>query len=112
MLNSVEPEIKTHNMAGSSHRNGVSAARLKSTTNWNGELVSTDDYGFRVLATGFRTANGTTLHIPRYETYFWSSSAFNSTNVKIRYFANSINAVYSTANTRTFGFPVRCIRDK
>jgi uncharacterized protein (TIGR02145 family) len=85
--------------------------KLKSKEGWCNGGNGTDLYGFRVLPAGCRSYNGSNFANRGNNAYFWSSSAYSSTNAWYRYFYYYRADVYRYANLRSSGFSVRCIRD-
>jgi uncharacterized protein (TIGR02145 family) len=71
----------------------------------------TDDYGFRVLPSGYRNKDGASFNFRGNDAYFWSSSASSVTDAWSRQFYSSSATVGRHHNSRSFGFSVRCIRD-
>jgi uncharacterized protein (TIGR02145 family) len=81
--------------------------------NWyyNSSTLGTDYYGFRVLPAGYRYYSGSSFNYRGNYAYFWSSSAYSSTNAWNRYFYYLYATVYRSYNSRSYGFSVRCVRD-
>jgi uncharacterized protein (TIGR02145 family) len=71
----------------------------------------TDDYGFCILPAAYRSNSGSYFNYRGYYAYFWSSSAYSSTNAWRRYFYYNYATVYRINNNRSYGFSVRCVRD-
>jgi uncharacterized protein (TIGR02145 family) len=71
----------------------------------------TDFYGFRVLPAGYRTDNGSYFYGRGSRAYLWSSSAYNSARAWRRSFYYNEARVHRDSRNRSFGYPVRCIRD-
>jgi uncharacterized protein (TIGR02145 family) len=82
-------------------------------TNWyyNSGTLGTDDYGFRVLPSGFRGDNGISFNSRGYVTFIWSSSLRGETDAWCRGFAYQSNPVFRQFYVRSSGLPVRCIRN-
>jgi uncharacterized protein (TIGR02145 family) len=75
--------------------------------------VGTDAYGFRVLPAGVRDPLNNNWFTGRsYQTAFWSSSAYSGSYAWSRYFSYTQADVFRyNGYHRSFGLPVRCIRD-
>jgi uncharacterized protein (TIGR02145 family) len=71
----------------------------------------TDDYGFRMLPSGYRHNNGSYFAYRGSYAFFWSSSAYSSTSAWCRQFYYNFATEYRTSNSRSTGYSVRCIRD-
>ena len=84
--------------------------KLKSKDGWK-DGNGTDEFGFRVLPAGRRHHDGSYFNPRGYYAYFWSSSAYNSSNAWYRNFYYSHAQVTRNTNTRSYGFSVRCVRD-
>jgi uncharacterized protein (TIGR02145 family) len=71
----------------------------------------TDDYGFRVLPSGYRTDSGSNFGNRGSHAFFWSSSASTGADAwyRIFYYDDARVARYSVGYS--FGYSVRCIRD-
>jgi uncharacterized protein (TIGR02145 family) len=85
--------------------------KLKSKTGWYDNGNGTDDFGFRVLPSGYRHPNGSFFANRGYYAYLWSSSAYDGTHALYRYFYYGYATVTRNTNYRSYGFSVRCIRD-
>jgi uncharacterized protein (TIGR02145 family) len=88
-----------------------SGTKLKSKTGWDDGGNGTDDYGFRVLPSGFRNYNGSYFYDRGRYAYFWSSSAYDGTRAWYRQFSYNRADVSRSNTNRSNGFSVRCIRD-
>jgi uncharacterized protein (TIGR02145 family) len=71
----------------------------------------TDTYGFRGLPAGNRAHNGANFNGRGNYVNFWSSSASSSSLAWHRSFHYDRADVEHLASNRSFGLPVRCIRD-
>jgi uncharacterized protein (TIGR02145 family) len=102
--------------------NGKAGVKLKSAGTYSGadpgdgkwkddDNRGTDDYGFRVLPSGYRNYNGSNFSSRGYYAYLWSSSASNSTYAWSRIFGYSEARVNRYNIGRSYGFSVRCVRD-
>jgi uncharacterized protein (TIGR02145 family) len=82
-------------------------------SNWyyDAGTLGIDYYGFRVLPAGSRNYSGSGFNGRGYVAYFWSSSAYSSTNAWSRYFYYANATVYRYSLNRSYGFSVRCVRD-
>jgi uncharacterized protein (TIGR02145 family) len=130
VLNTMETSTTNHNtstgwigaIAGSRGKSKCTVAD-KSTSggtyvsdtqaNWyyNSSTLGTDFYGFRLLPTGLRRPDGSYFNSRGTETIFWTSSASSSTNAWSRQISYNAATVERYRDYRSFGFPVRCIRD-
>ena len=72
----------------------------------------TDVYGFRVLPAGYRNSNGSNFYNRGGSAFFWSSSAYNSSDAWTWHFNYDHATVYRFYTHRSHGFSVRCIRDE
>jgi uncharacterized protein (TIGR02145 family) len=81
--------------------------------NWyyNSGTAGTDNYGFRVLPSGYRHGTAFNFADRGKAGYFWSSSAGSNANAWYRYFEYSAASVFRTNTDRSHGFSIRCIRD-
>jgi uncharacterized protein (TIGR02145 family) len=134
LLNAIDDNTKNHNSTYNTWLGGNAGTKAKSAcvcssdtncdtnngedavTSWHGgpnNIKGTDVYGFRVLPSGSRVADGSNFSSRGSATNFWSSSAFSASNAWCRVYNFSMATVnrYS-AHTRSNGFPVRCIRDE
>jgi uncharacterized protein (TIGR02145 family) len=66
--------------------------------------------GFNAKLGGSRYADGSFLSIGS-STYFWSSSAYDSSNAWYRKLITSDPTVRRNTNDKAYGFSVRCLRD-
>ncbi len=85
---------------------------LKATTGWTSPNTgATNSSGFNAFSGGYRFPQGTYDYMGNYG-FWWSSSAFESGNVRIRIlgFANS-NVLRGPSNSYQVGLSVRCVRD-
>jgi uncharacterized protein (TIGR02145 family) len=73
--------------------------------------LGTDVYGFRALPAGRRHPSGSNFNDRGIVTSLWTSSAYSSTFAWVRTFFYNYATVYRNADSRSYGFPVRCIRD-
>jgi uncharacterized protein (TIGR02145 family) len=105
MLDAVEGSGSSHSSDGTS-LGVVAGTKLKSSSSWNG----TDDYGFSVLPAGFRAQDGQNFRFRGSESPFLSSSAANASLAWRRLF-NANTPVSRGSVRRSYGCPVRCIRD-
>jgi uncharacterized protein (TIGR02145 family) len=87
------------------------AVRVRIAPNISGYSGSSVVYGFRVLPAGRRNNDGSNFNNRGSNTYFWSSSAYSSTNAWIRRFNYSNATVNRNNYNRSYGLSVRCIRD-
>ena len=85
---------------------------MKSTTLWNSPNTgATNSSGFSGLPGGFRNYYGTFYRVGN-GGYWWSSSAYDSTNAWYRLLFYSGSHVYRNSDLKeTFGFSVRVVRD-
>ncbi|MDR3351169.1 MAG: hypothetical protein LBN98_05985 [Prevotellaceae bacterium] len=74
-------------------------------------ITNTDDYGFRVLPSGFRYYDGSKYAFRGAHAYFWSSTCANLSNTWIRVYEYNKTTVLRTKTTRTSGFSIRCMQD-
>jgi uncharacterized protein (TIGR02145 family) len=127
VLDAIETGTKSHNTGTGSWRGtnagkGAKAACTCPTTTacasdqeamWNRDVSSSgiDSYGFRVLPAGERYYTGSSFPYRGVYAIFWSSSAYSSSAAWRRYFYYAYSTVYRTTDSRSYGFPVRCIRD-
>jgi uncharacterized protein (TIGR02145 family) len=79
--------------------------------NPNNTDVGTDAYGFRVLPAGIREADGSWFNGRSLQSAFWNSSAASGSKAWSRSFYFNRATVYRVNAARSFGLPVRCIRD-
>jgi uncharacterized protein (TIGR02145 family) len=77
----------------------------------SGGVTGSDDYGFRVLPSGYRYYNGSDFYDRGSTAYFWSSSANSNVVAWIRFFSYNYATVYRYPSNRSYGFSIRCIRD-
>jgi uncharacterized protein (TIGR02145 family) len=73
-------------------------------------VPATDDYGFTGLPSGYRYFNGTFYAITQY-TYFWSASAFDSSNSYCRGLIYTSNRILRDHQPNRHGYAIRCVRD-
>ena len=86
------------------------AGKMKATTLWNASNQDhTNSSGFTGLPGGFRRNDGTFLDIGN-GGYWWSSSAYDTTNIWYRYLDYYDGGAKSYLN-KTGGLSVRCLRD-
>jgi len=82
---------------------------LKSSSGWSSGGNGNDMYGFFVLPGGYRYTNN--FYSIGYNTYFWSSSEYNSTKAWRRELAFDNSGVYRYYTNKKLGFSVRCLKD-
>ena len=87
---------------------------MKSTsTLWNvasPPSPGTNTSGFSALPSGFRLSNGSFSGISD-ETILWSATEVDASSAYIRYLQANSGFVNTYGNTKSNGFPVRCLRD-
>ncbi|MDR3183887.1 MAG: hypothetical protein LBT49_00565 [Prevotellaceae bacterium] len=74
-------------------------------------VMGTDLYGFRALPAGYRRNSGSHFHTRGNYAYFWSSSAYNSSDAWIWHFRDEEARVFRNGASRSSGFSVRCMKD-
>jgi uncharacterized protein (TIGR02145 family) len=81
--------------------------------NWfyNSGTHGLDTYNFRVISTGTRDYIGSHFFNLGDRVFFWSSSASSSTNVYMRRWSYGSLTVGTITHSRSYGFPVRCVRN-
>lgn len=71
---------------------------------------ATNNYGFRALPGGIRSANGL-FNIMGISGFWWSSTVRSSTEALHEYIGNSSDTITSKAASMNMGFSVRCIKN-
>ena len=91
---------------------GQSAAgsKLKSTIGLNNNGNCTDDYSFSVLLAGYRDISGNFFY-EGYDTFFWSSSEYNSFNAYNMYINYDTDIAKWFNSIKDYGLSVRCVKD-
>ncbi len=84
---------------------------LKSSFGWSSNGNGSDSYHFSVLPAGRMNGTGGYVAIG-IDTYLWSSSEFNSSEVWCRRYNYAYDESARYTNTHDLGFPVRCIWDQ
>jgi hypothetical protein len=84
--------------------------QMKATSGWSDSGNGTNSVGFAGLPGGFRKLDGTFFHIGSFG-YWWSSTAFSTSNAWYRSLCNEFSVVYRSNINKASGFSVRCLRD-
>lgn len=92
---------------------GADSARIKlsSKSAWSNSGNGTDQYGFTVLPTGGRF-NAGTFNFLGYDANFWSSSESGTSNAWVRDFGYDAADVTRDNFDKSYGFSLRCIKNK
>ena len=88
----------------------IAGAKLKSTTGWlsnNGNNSS----GFSARPAGYKQHNSNDFYAPKARTLWWSSTE-STASIWIRRIDYEEDKIKRICNLGTFGFSVRCIKDK
>lgn len=94
--------------------NTMDGTRLKSTSGWNTFYKSpetgTDNYGFRVLPSGYQNAGA--FYGGGFVAYFWAASEIDTFFAWHRYLSRySSNSVDRNFDIKSYGYSLRCIQD-
>jgi uncharacterized protein (TIGR02145 family) len=90
--------------------NGAIDLKEAGGAHWRENTAATNSSGLTILPSGNRYFNGTFDGIVNY-TLLWSSSEYNANSVLIRSMHYSNNQIYFGAESKAFGFPVRCLKN-
>ena len=91
----------------------IAGGKMKETgtTHWlSPNTGATNSSGFTALPGGDRTGNDEFYYVTE-SAFFWTSSELTSTFAYSRYIEHDKNVVNPNANSKTFGFSTRCVRD-
>ncbi len=92
----------------------ISAGKMKESTAayWDSPNVgATNESGFTALPGGYRSIKGEFNSLGSY-TFFWSSTGYAPETAWCRFFQNANDQIDRIDNYKTFGFSVRCVKDK
>ncbi|MDR1681195.1 MAG: hypothetical protein LBS12_05360 [Prevotellaceae bacterium] len=83
-------------------------------TNWynTGSNNGTDDYGLRIIPSGYRNYHGLDIRRRGDAGFLSSSSMRNGQSAWFQFFSYNSAAVYRGATNRSSGFAIRCIRNE
>lgn len=96
---------------GTGNRGYDAGKNLKSTTGWHYGGNGTNDFGFTILPSGYRSTEGSFDYLIDY-TNFWSSSESSLDNAWARHLNYSSNGIYRISYLdKIYGFSVRCLQD-
>ncbi len=93
---------------------GVAGGKLKEegATHWSEPNTGgTNESGFTALPGGYRGDRGTFQILDDY-CFFWTSTTCDAASAWSRFLQNNDDAVYRIENIKTFGFSVRCLKDR
>ncbi|NUQ81027.1 MAG: fibrobacter succinogenes major paralogous domain-containing protein [Bacteroidetes bacterium] len=91
--------------------NITAATKLKSTDGWGKDNNGTNEFGFNVLPSGYRTGDLGTFHNSGTIGYFWSSTAYNEGNAWSRDIRGNSSQVTRDPDDKRNGYSVRLVRD-
>jgi len=84
--------------------------RLKSTSGWSGNDISTDAFGFSALPGGVRYPYGGFLNI--YSSgYFWTSTGISGDYAWLHYLSWGTDGAGRYTNNKGIGYSLRCVKD-
>jgi uncharacterized protein (TIGR02145 family) len=93
---------------------GVAGGKLKEegTNHWSEPNTgATNESGFTALPGGYRGNKGAFQILDDY-CFFWTSTSYDDAMAWSRFLQNDDDAVFRIENYKTFGFSVRCVKDR
>ena len=92
----------------------IAGGKLKEggTEHWESPNTgATNESGFTGLSAGWREASAGGYPTMGWDSYFWSSSEYNSYTARGRELVYNGSSVYRTTPSKQEGFSVRCLKD-
>ena len=93
---------------------GVAGGKMKEagTNHWSfPNEGATNESGFKSLPGGYRGNKGRFQILDDY-TFYWTTTSFDAASAWSRFLQNNDDGVNRIENFKTFGFSVRCVKDK
>jgi len=90
------------------------AVKLKSTSGWNGDGNGSDRFGFSALPAGERLSGDGRFFLLGFNGFWWTSNedTINDGKAIYRSLIYAFDQMMRYTHDKTFGFSVRCIRNK
>jgi uncharacterized protein (TIGR02145 family) len=91
----------------------IAGGKLKSQVLWYSPIAgTTNESGFSALPSGYRSDVGNATYFEAgTQAFYWSSSAFDSSNQWYFYLNNITNGIFEANSNVRKGFSIRCIKE-